>query len=153
MFTRLPLLLVVDGGVGEFFALGVCPGDGNGAALAIGRDNQSAGHGDFAGFLHGHLQVVIVDFPVGAHVLRGVAGDGIIFVVELAGPLVVGGLTIRVDSVDCDFDAVTGRRVDDGLVLGRAWGDLRFALVQLPGAHLRAGVTGGSRGEAESQGQ
>ena len=33
---RSLLLLVVDGGVGEFFALRVGPGDGDGAALAIG---------------------------------------------------------------------------------------------------------------------
>src|SRR5207248_282055 len=131
--------------------IGAC--DGDSAALAIGGDNQSAGHGNFSGFFYGHLQVVVVDFPVGAHVLRGVARDGIIFVVELAGPLVVGRFTVRVDPVDGDFHAVTGRRVDDGLVLGGARGNLRFALVQLPGAHFRAGVTGGSCGEAEAEGQ
>lgn len=57
------LLLVVDGGGGEFFALRVGPGDGDGAALAIGGDFQFTGHGDFSGFLHGHLQVVVILGP------------------------------------------------------------------------------------------
>src|SRR5439155_20518930 len=63
-------------------------------------------------------------------------GDGVVFPVELSRPLVMRELTIVVGAIHRDFHVVTGSLIDNCVVLRHPRGELRFRLVQLPGAHL-----------------
>ena len=76
-------------------------------------------------------------------VSRWIAGDRVVFAIELAGPLVVGGLAGAVHAVHHAFVAVADGGIHDGQVLGRARSDLRFRLIQFPRADIgvRAKVT------------
>ena len=80
------LLLVVERGVLELLALGIGPGRGDGAALAIGGHDNSTVDNNFSTFLSGEIHCPVIDLLVRARVRRRIAADGIIFSVELARP-------------------------------------------------------------------
>jgi len=94
---------VVDRRASHLLALRVSGNRGHGAALAVRRDHNSTRQHHFPAFLHCEVHGVIVDFRVGAHVFHRIAGDGMIFPIELAGPFVVGRFTFRVGAVDRYF--------------------------------------------------
>lgn len=89
----LALFFVVYGGAGDLFAGRVVPLQGYGAGFAVGGDDDAACGEDRAVFLYGKGEGVVVGLSVGAGVSAGVvAREGVVFAVELAGPLGVAGL-------------------------------------------------------------
>src|SRR5882757_1298174 len=140
---ELPLLLVVDSGGGDFFAGGVGAFGGDGAGFAVGGKDDAAGDENLVALLDGERQRVIIDLLDGPRIGSGIAGDRVVFAVELAHPLVVRGLAGGVGAVDGDHHVVAHGRVDDRRVLRRSWGEFGLGVVQLPCAEKTVG------GEAE----
>src|SRR6266576_412252 len=132
-----PLLLVVDTSALDLLARWIGPARTDGAGFAIGRDDNSTGQGDFAALSVGQLQGMVVDLLVRPRVGPRIAGDRIVFAGELARPLAMRGLTLTVDTVYGDFHVVACGLVDNRVVFVCPGGELRFGLVQLPGAHIR----------------
>src|SRR5712691_5754028 len=62
---RSELLLVEDPGALELVAFRVGSAGGDGAALAVGREDDAAGHGHLAALLAGEFQGAVVDLLVG----------------------------------------------------------------------------------------
>src|ERR1700682_4590392 len=88
----------------------------------------------------------------GSRVRIGIAGDGIVFAVELARPLAMRRIARAVSSIYRDFDAITRGLVDDAVVLRGPRRELRLSLIQFPGAHK--GVLGEAHSDAnKAQGQ
>ncbi len=79
-----PLLLVVDTSALDLLARWIGPARTDGAGFAIGRDDNSTGQGDFAALSVGQLQGMVVDLLVRPRVGPRIAGDRIVFAVELA---------------------------------------------------------------------
>src|SRR6267378_4579740 len=140
---ELPLLLVVDGGGADFFAGGVGAFGGDGAGFAVGGEDDAAGYKNLVALLDGERQRVIIDLLDSPRIGSGIAGDRVVFAVELAHPLVVRWLAGGIGAVDGDHHVVAHGRVDDRGVLGRSRGKFRLGLVQFPGAEKTVG------GEAE----
>src|SRR5882757_7494844 len=136
---ELPLLLVVDGGGADFFAGGVGAFGGDGAGFAVGGEDDAAGYKNLVALLDGERQRVIIDFLDGPRIGRGIAGDRVVFAVELAHPLVVRWLAGGIGAVDGDHHVVAHGRVDDRGVLGRSRGEFRLGLIQFPGAEKTVG--------------
>ena len=55
--SELQLLLVVDGGGGDFFAGGVCAFGGYGAGFAVGGEDAGAGEENLAPFLTANVRL------------------------------------------------------------------------------------------------
>jgi hypothetical protein len=104
--SELQLLLVVDGGGGDFFAAGVGAFGGDGAGFAVSGEDDGAGEENLATLFDGERQIVIIDFLDGAGVGSGIAGDRIVFAIELAHPFVVRGLAGGVGAVDGDHHLI-----------------------------------------------
>src|SRR4029453_11199179 len=84
-------------------------------------------------------QCAVINLLVRPHVRVWVAGNGIVFPVELARPLIVRRLTVLIGTVHGNFHVVAGSLIDNRVILRYPWGELGFGLVQLPSAHLRVG--------------
>ena len=132
----LLLLLVVHGDAGDLFAGRVGRGQVKGPCLAVLRYLDFSGGSLFAAFLVGQLQGAFVDHFVGPRIQGGVAGAGIIFTVELAGPLGMFRLAIAAGAIGGHFDVVADGCIGHGRVFYRAGWDLRFGFVEFPCAHL-----------------
>src|SRR6185437_2122162 len=116
---------------------GIGGGGLEGAGLAIGRDgNGAADAGGVAFFAH-EAEFVVVHHGVGAGVGAGFAGERVVLAVELAGPLGVLRISVRVDAIGGALDVVAGHLVGDGGVLYGVGGDFAFSFIHLPGAHVR----------------
>src|SRR5882762_6091217 len=68
------LLLVVDGGGGDFFASGVGAFGGDGAGFAVGGKDDAAGDENLVALLDGERQRVIIDLLDGPRIGSGIAG-------------------------------------------------------------------------------
>src|SRR5579863_10114028 len=79
-------LLVVDGRAVDFHPLRVSGDGGDGAALAVGRDDNAAGRDDFAFRPFDERQSACVHHLVGSRAGRRTAGDFVRLAIELAGP-------------------------------------------------------------------
>jgi hypothetical protein len=119
---------------------------GEGAGFAIFGDGELATHRYFPAFLDSDVVGVVVDAFYRAHGV-GVACDGIIFAIELARPLAVGGLALGIDAIDGAFDAVASGLVDDGDAFWNSGSVPRLGLVNFPRAHH--GILGEAKGKAE----
>jgi len=131
----LILPLIVNGDVLELFSVRSRSSDIGSTILSISGDDSPTRHSDFPAFLNGYLQCSIIDFSIGASVCVRVAGNRIILPVELARPLDVHGLTVRVNAVTCSFYVPEPVFEGNGGELCCPGCDFRFCLVQLPSAH------------------
>src|SRR4029077_16809476 len=82
-----------------------------------------------------------------------VAGDGIVFSVELARPFVVRRITVLVCAIHGDLNVVSGNLIDNRVILRHPSGELRFGFVELPSAHLWVCETDCRAEKAQRQGQ
>src|SRR5262249_11149925 len=119
------------------------------ACLSVRGNGDFHGDGDFAVFLAAHFQSVVVDLFVGARVGGGVAGDGIVLAVKLAGPLVLERFAVGAGAFDRDFDAVARGFVNDGAVFAQAGAQLGLGFVELPGTVKSVGGKSCGGGEQE----
>src|ERR1019366_1319445 len=148
------LLFVVDRDSRDLLALRVSPARGDGTTFAIGRHHNASGANNLASFLADALQCATVNLFVRPLVVIRIAGEGVEFAVEFARPLDVQGLTVSGSAFYCDFHLVARRLVDNRLVFRRSGSELRFGLVQLPGAHIDVAGEAPRRGDkAQRHGQ
>src|SRR6516162_7114556 len=96
MTSSVLLLLVVHHLALELFAVRIGSAHRDSAGLAIGRHNNATADRNLSIFLGGHLQRAVINLLVRPRVHIWVAGDGIVFAVELARPLVVRRVTVLV---------------------------------------------------------
>jgi hypothetical protein len=75
----------------------------DGPAFAIGRYDNATSDSDLATFRNGEFHRPVVNLGICPGILVRVAGDRIIFPVELAGPLAVRRFGVRVDTVRRHF--------------------------------------------------
>src|SRR5579872_2616062 len=105
--TPGPLLLVVYRGARDLFTAAVGYGRGHSAALAVSRHDNPATGGDLTAFLDVEAVRMVVDLRDRPHLLIRIAGDGIVFAVELASPLIMRRLAVLVGAIDRDLHLVT----------------------------------------------
>ena len=135
---EIPLLLVVHCSGFDFLAIRIrCP-HGDGTAFAVRRYDNSTRGSNLAVFLVGQLGRAVVNCLIRPRVCTRIAGEGVVFPVELSRPLVVRGLTLAIGAIYRNFHVVTHGLVDNCVVLRCHSGHLRLGLVQLPGAQIRA---------------
>src|SRR5262249_38737023 len=107
------LLLVVDGGAGELFAVSAGAVEYSCACFAVRGDGDFSVDIDLVALLVLESYGVGVHLLVGAHVGVGVAGNGVLLAIEFAGPLAVGWFAVGAGAVNGDLDAVARGFVDD----------------------------------------
>src|SRR5271165_817810 len=123
---RLVLLLVVHRRIAHFLAVSAGSVGGYRAAFAVGRGHDGSTQDDLIAALDSDFHHVVIHFNVRPGSLVRVAGNGIIFTVEFAGPLGVSWLTVKADAVNRDFHAVARSFVRDHCAFRRARAKLRF---------------------------
>ena len=90
---------------------------------------------------------MIVHHLVGDRIDRRGSFDLVRFAVEFPFPGPVGLLSVFVYSIGGQlYPSRAGFGVSDGIIVAGAGGELRFALVELPGAQMRIGSEGCSGG-------
>src|SRR5581483_5068601 len=99
------------------------------AGLTIWRVNDCSCQNRLAVLFVGPLVMVVVYFLDLAHVGMWVTGDRVILAIKFADPLVVGGISGSVDSINDAFVLVTFLRVNDSVDFGRTRSELRLGFV------------------------
>lgn len=113
-----PLLLVVHRSALGFLTFGIGRIDCDCAAFAIGRDHNMGRKDNLTAFFGSYVERPGVKLFHRPRVLIRIARRGIIFPVELAGPLTMRSRPVRRGAINGDFYAVTGSLVDNRVVLG-----------------------------------
>jgi hypothetical protein len=133
------LLFVVNRLAIEFFPLGVCSVNGDGARFPIRRNRDPAIPADLSILHRGDVVGPVVHHFIGNGVVRQIPLHGVGFPIELADPNAVRGFSILVYAFHSDLNFVLLLRISDRGVFAHPRHELRLRLIELPCAHVRIG--------------
>jgi hypothetical protein len=137
------LLLVVVSHVSELLSVRIRPREPDYARLPVFRHGDRARHHHLAGFRGRRFIGVVVHWLVGQRVEGWAPFNLVRFAIEFPHPSPVDGLTILIHPIHRALCHVTfGRGVGDRSIFGPTGRKLRFAFVELPGAHEGIGGEG-----------
>src|SRR6266403_387676 len=143
LYTRALLLLVVVSHLSEFLSVRTRPREPHDARLPVFRHSEHAPHHYLAGFRGYRIIDIVIDWIIGQQVERWAPFNLIWLAIEFSHPGPVDRLTILIHPIHRALYHVTlSWGVGDRSIFDCAGRKLRFAFVELPGAHEGIGSKG-----------